>query len=208
MGYAATVGMANTKSFPIVVAVDFSELADRALQAALELSQTHPNAELHVIAVGNEDTGAVLLPGPALRVLPQKEAEAETCKHVDEVVKNFAKAHGPVGVERIAVYVTSGYPAERIVALAGAVDAELIVLGTHGRTGFKRIALGSVAEEVVRRAPCTVHVVRPRDFLEGEKLPAIDPPLHEGEHALRQFEHRRTYHYVTRDYSTRTMPVL
>ncbi len=199
--------MAHLKSFPIVVAVDFSELGDRALHEALALSQTHAEAELHVVTVGNEDTGAVLLPGPELRVLPQQEAEAATCQHVDKIVKNFTKAHGPITVERIAVYVTSGYPAERIVALANSVDADLIVLGTHGRTGFKRIALGSVAEEVVRRAPCTVHVVRPRDFLEGEKVPEIQPPLRPGEQPLRQFEHRPTYHYVRRDYSTHTMPV-
>lgn len=199
--------MAQNKSFPIVVAVDFSEIGDRALQAALELSQTQPNAEVHVVTVGNEDSGAILLPGPSLRVLPQAEAEAVTCKHVDEIVKKFGEQHGPLGIERVAVYVTGGYPAERIVALAVSVDADVIVLGTHGRTGFKRIALGSVAEEVVRRAPCTVHVVRPRDFLAGEKLPDIQPPLRPGEHALRQFEHRPTYHYVTRNYTTSTMPV-
>jgi nucleotide-binding universal stress UspA family protein len=199
--------MSHTKPYPIVVAIDFSELGDRALQEAFSLSKTHPNAELHVLTVGNEDVGTVLLPGPTLRVLPQKEAEAETCKHVDEQVQRFAETNGGLNMDRIAVYVTSGYPAERIVALAVAADAQLIVVGTHGRTGFKRIALGSTAEEVVRRAPCTVVVVRPRDFLDGEKIPDIQPPLRAGEHALRQFEHRPTYHYVTRSYSSRTMPV-
>lgn len=199
--------MTQNKAFPIVVAVDFSELSDRALFAALELSQSHANSELHVVTVGNEDTGAVLLPGPTLRVLPQEEAEAEACKHVDEVVKRFTEQHGALTLERVAVYVTSGYPAERIVALATAVDADIIVLGTHGRTGFKRIALGSVAEEVVRRAPCTVHVVRPRDFFAGEKVPDIQPPLRPGERPLRNFEHRPTYHYVTRNYTGHTMPV-
>jgi nucleotide-binding universal stress UspA family protein len=199
--------MAHIKPFPIVVAVDFSELGDRALHEALRLSKSHDNAQLHVVTVGNEDTGAVLLPGPALRVLPQEEAEAETCKHVDGVVKQYEASNGPLSMERIAVYVTSGYPAERIVALATALDADLIVVGTHGRTGFKRIALGSVAEEVVRRAPCTVYVVRPRDFLGGEKVPDIQPPLRPGEHALRQFEPRPTYHYVTRNQTSTTMPV-
>jgi len=105
------------------------------------------------------------------------------------------------------VYVTTGHPAERIVALATAVDADVIVLGTHGRTGLKRIVLGSVAEEVVRRAPCTVMVIRPHDFLNGEKVPAIQPPLKPGEHALRNFSNRPTYHYVRKNYTSSTMPV-
>jgi hypothetical protein len=58
--------------------------------------------------------------------------------------------------------------------------------------------LGSVAEAVIRHAPCGVFVVRPRDFLDGEKLPPIEPAPKPGEPTLRQFRHRRVYHYVSR----------
>jgi nucleotide-binding universal stress UspA family protein len=52
--------------------------------------------------------------------------------------------------------VTDGEPAAEIVRLAAAVNANLIVMGTHGRTGLGRLLMGSVAEAVLRRAPCEV----------------------------------------------------
>jgi nucleotide-binding universal stress UspA family protein len=193
--------------FPIVAAIDFSELGDRAVLEALRLSREHAHAELHVIAVGTEDGDAVRLPGSTLRVLPPEEANDETREHVGDLVQRYVATSGAPSVEKIAVYVTTGHPAERIVALATSLNADTIVLGTHGRTGLKRIVLGSVAEEVVRRAPCTVVVIRPHDFLDGEKVPAIQPPLKPGEHALRNFANRPTYHYVRKTYTTSTMPV-
>lgn len=198
----------SPRPFPIVAAIDFSELGDRAVLEALRLSRDHAHAELHVIAVGAEEGDAVRLPGTTLRVLPQEEANDETREHVGDLVQRYLATNGAPSIEKIAVYVTTGHPAERIVALATAIDAELIVVGTHGRTGLKRIVLGSVAEEVVRRAPCTVVVIRPSDFLDGEKVPAIQPPLKPGEQALRNFASRPTYHYVRKNYTSSTMPLL
>ena len=55
---------------------------------------------------------------------------------------------------------TMGDPAGEIVRIAGEEGAEMIVLGTHGRTGVTRLLMGSVAEAIVRRAPCPVLVYR------------------------------------------------
>jgi len=55
---------------------------------------------------------------------------------------------------------TMGDPAGEIVRIAGEEGAEMIVLGTHGRSGMSRMLMGSVAEAVVRRAPCPVLVYR------------------------------------------------
>ena len=49
-----------------------------------------------------------------------------------------------------------GDPADEIVRVADEIDADLIVMGTHGRTGLARLLMGSVAEQTVRRAPCPV----------------------------------------------------
>lgn len=54
-----------------------------------------------------------------------------------------------------------GEPAEEIVRLARELPCDLIVMGTHGRTGLDRLLLGSVAEQVVRHAPCPVLTVKP-----------------------------------------------
>ena len=70
-----------------------------------------------------------------------------------------------LGVERVSSQLVSGPPWERIVEVAS--PADLIVMGTHGRTGVSRFLLGSVAEKVVRHAPCSVLVARPH----GEPVP-------------------------------------
>jgi nucleotide-binding universal stress UspA family protein len=54
----------------------------------------------------------------------------------------------------------SGTPADAIVSLAKEVGAELIVMSSHGRTGLSRVVLGSVAEVVVRKAPCPVLILK------------------------------------------------
>ena len=64
---------------------------------------------------------------------------------------------GPVSPR---VKVTVGKPPEEILRVAREEVAELIVMGTHGRTGLRHLLLGSVAEEVMRRAPCPVFTVR------------------------------------------------
>ena len=64
-------------------------------------------------------------------------------------------AHHPVELR-----VVSGRPFERIVETALTADAGLIVMGTHGRTGLERVAVGSVAERVIRLAPCPVLTVK------------------------------------------------
>jgi nucleotide-binding universal stress UspA family protein len=70
-----------------------------------------------------------------------------------------------------------GFPAEDIVRLATEVQADLIVVGTHGRRGLSHLLLGSVAERVIRTAPCPVLTVRraEHEFVEG--LGTADPGL-------------------------------
>jgi nucleotide-binding universal stress UspA family protein len=61
----------------------------------------------------------------------------------------------------VHVHLREGHPAQEILATAeGSSGAPLIALSTHGRTGLKRLLLGSVAEKVIRRAPCPVFVVK------------------------------------------------
>jgi nucleotide-binding universal stress UspA family protein len=60
----------------------------------------------------------------------------------------------------------TGDPATEILRLAGETKCDLIVMGTHGRTGLTRLVLGSVAEEVLRQAPCPVLAVKTPDRAE------------------------------------------
>jgi nucleotide-binding universal stress UspA family protein len=187
----------QAKSYCIVAACDFSPLGDRAVREALRLCSTQGAAALHVITVGSASAVGVVLPGPELRFRMQQEAEELAREHLKQIVDEFITQTPALPLEKIAVYVTVGVPSECIVALATAVDADLIVLGTHGRHGLERIMLGSVAEAVVRHAPCGVFVIRPRDFLAGEN-------------ALLSYRTQPTYHYVHRlsRKSERLMPSL
>lgn len=197
--------------YSIVVGSDFSELGDRALLEGVRLCSLHPNSALHVITVAAESPAGVLLPGDRPQVRGRAEALEIARAHVADLTQRYASAAPwPPGLDKIAVYVVLGAPAERITTLASAIDADLIVIGTHARRGIDRMILGSVAQEVVKRAPCGVFVLRPRDFLGGEKLPQIEPPLQPGEHALLPYRESVTYHYVDRltRGSERIMPAI
>jgi nucleotide-binding universal stress UspA family protein len=189
---------AQTSQYRVVAACDCSPLGDRAVAEALRLCVGHAAAALHVITVGVEGPSGILLPGPEVRLLSNEDAQELTRSHVARIVDTLVAAGSAPALDKVAVYVTTGIPSERIVSLAKAVDADLIVLGTHGRQGLGRMLLGSVAEEVVRRAPCGVFVIRPRDFLDGERLPEVEPALKPGEHALLPFRTVPTFHYVAR----------
>ncbi len=99
---------------------------------------------------------------------------------------------------RSQVQVRDGVPWQEIVAAARETNTDLIILATHGRTGLKHVLLGSVAERVVRHAPCPVLVVRDqeRDFMptlpkaaslskgdesESSKAPGVATPLRQNE---------------------------
>lgn len=182
----------------IIAATDLSELGDRAVLAALRLAQTQPRSELHIIAVAFGEGDGVRLPWEDLdKLFSQNEGEEKMKEHIAELIAPEAKS-GDGPVESINIYLTTGNPAQRVVHLAEKVDADLIVCGTHGRTGIRRMVLGSVAEEIVRRAPCGVMVIRPRDFYRGDKIPAVEPELPKGRPSLRPFHHAPTHHYRDR----------
>jgi nucleotide-binding universal stress UspA family protein len=77
------------------------------------------------------------------------------------LLERARSAASAAGVSDVAVRLMSGDPAGNIVDAAIADRTELIVVSTHGRTGLRRFFVGSVAEHVVRHAPCSVLVTRP-----------------------------------------------
>jgi nucleotide-binding universal stress UspA family protein len=158
--------------------------------------------------VGSDEDGLLRLPGENRQLLTQELADARARDHVAKLLLGSEALVHASSLQQIAVYVAPGSAAERLVALAAAIDADLIVIGTNNRTGLTRLLLGSVAEEVVRTASCGVLVLRPRDFLDGEKLPEVAAPLKPGEHSLKPFAHAPTFHYVQRSQSSSMMPAI
>jgi nucleotide-binding universal stress UspA family protein len=100
-------------------------------------------------------------------------AAEQRCQAADQVMRAWMRrqfmAASRVGV-RVDQVVTTGVPASEILAYAAQAPADLIVMGTHGKSGFEHLLLGSVAEKVLRRAPCPVLTVPPGDVA-ASRLP-------------------------------------
>ena len=138
----------------ILIPFDFSEHAERALSAALDLAEKWHSRLLllHVVPAPSYPPmvmGTYFNPADFEASL---RAEAET--RATEFVIKVGRPGVPVDV-RVVV----GDPFADICRMAEQEQVDLIVMGSHGRTGFGRVLLGSVAERVVRHAPCPVLVV-------------------------------------------------
>ncbi len=148
----------------IAVGVDFSEQSERAAQEALAIAR-HTGAEITLVHVGAvlRDLGPI---APASvrqweRLLQERAAEDKS--RMDELVARLS-GKGP----EVSQLILDEGPAEGVVKAAEQIDADLVIVGTHGHTGFKRFFLGSVAERVVRLAHRNVLVVRDGDGAKAE----------------------------------------
>jgi len=137
----------------ILVPIDFSESSENAAAAAASLS-VRDGATVHLLH-------AYVIPVEAVRLaLPVSHPYVEQfVKESTEQLKALA-AKCCAGAALGPFLVESGDPREVIVHTAAKLNAELIVMGTHGRRGLTRALIGSVAESVVRTAACSVLVVR------------------------------------------------
>jgi universal stress protein A len=142
----------------ILVPVDFSPCSDRAFHMALGLAQKF-DASLHLLHV--VEFSAVMPPGWALEYFPpnfeemQADVVADVNRRMEAYRAQLEAAHVPV-----TTTVLTGHATTRIVEAAGGSDVDLLVMGTHGRSGFSHLLMGSVAERVMRTSPCPVLTVR------------------------------------------------
>lgn len=141
----------------ILCPTDFSAASARAFEPGIALAAWYGATAtvLHVLPEPVFEVSALPYAlSPVLADGSRREAiEADLSSLVAPV--NRAGLHAVVEVR-------DGSPGTEIVRAAQELDADLVVMGTHGRTGFQRWALGSVAETVLRRAPCPVLTVPPR----------------------------------------------
>lgn len=141
----------------ICVPTDFSPPANHALAYGCALAE-HFGAELHVIHV-IEDLGPVLASAEGMDSVTLADimasAERSAQRQLDDTPP--AECGQKVSVVRKLCH---GVPYHEITRYAKANDIDVIVMGTHGRTGLKHFLTGSVAERVVRSGPCPVLTVR------------------------------------------------
>jgi len=140
----------------VLVGIDLSPPSHEILQAAVAIAARTPT-ELHMVHVMPLASGEALGASRADRDLGYasqiEQARAELDRFAMEV---------PDSVRHIAGHLRVGSPDVEIAQLASDIGADMIVVGTHGRKGWDRLLLGSVAESLVRHAPCPVLTWRPK----------------------------------------------
>jgi nucleotide-binding universal stress UspA family protein len=138
----------------ILVPVDFSDSSQVAMSKACDLARDF-DAEVHLLHVV-EFVSAVHHPMTQLGPLHQQVLFQLKAAATEELQKLPPTEFGP---KRVVRAVRTGHPTSEIAAYAREKGMDLIVMGTHGRTGVSHFMLGSVAERVVRVAHCPVLVV-------------------------------------------------
>ena len=140
----------------ILCPVDFSEFSVRAYRHALSVTQ-HYRAKLvalHIVELWRYPSLSFVPPGPAYDETCQAFCEKGN-QELQELVRSNTLTNGPLP----ELVVEQGNAADSILTFATKRAADVIVMGTHGRRGYDRMVLGSVAERVMRNAPCPVLVV-------------------------------------------------
>jgi nucleotide-binding universal stress UspA family protein len=204
------------RPYTIVVGIDYSEASPRVLSEVFALAAQRQGSEPHIIHVaapsGNLTDGfaAVNLEQAA----KQLEAYVQT-----EVTKYAEQNAGNIGFDRVCAHQRVGAAADEIAQLATDLEADLVMVGSHSRRGIERLLLGSVAERVVRIAPCPVLVVRPKEASNVPKIEPVCPQCLETRKSTEGKEvwcarHRErharahTYHYVHRNVKQSNLPMI
>ena len=171
--------------YTVVVGIDYSEVSQLAFREALQIASGRVGSEVHVIYVETAprrfpDRGTDELsdsaPAEGVSESDLEDALQRLHRLVVREVTEFEEsrlAQGAAPIARVVSHVRSGGPSREIAQLAADLEADLLVVGTHGRTGIARFLVGSVAHALVTLAPCPVLVVRPR---QASVVPAIEPP--------------------------------
>ncbi|HEU4384306.1 MAG TPA: universal stress protein [Anaeromyxobacteraceae bacterium] len=134
--------------------IDFSETSRVALEEAAELSRRYEGelALLHVFEPPAATADLMVSPPDVLD---------QTAKELERKLDLWRSEAERRGARVVRTLVVTGAAATEVVRFARDGGYDLVVMGTHGRRGLRHLVLGSVAERVVREAPCAVLVVRP-----------------------------------------------
>jgi nucleotide-binding universal stress UspA family protein len=135
----------------VLVPTDFSDASDAALRYGIALARAF-HAKLHLLHIPEHPRAMAAAEYPIGLVAALRNADHERLGQL--LTEQEYRELLPERAMRI------GTPCDEIVGYAGEHDIDLIVMGTHGRRGIARVLMGSVAEHVVRTAPCPVLTVR------------------------------------------------
>lgn len=159
------------RPYTIVVGVTFDATGALALREALRVAGLHPSAVVHAVHVTPAEKG--LRKTRAVGRLSESLARDGDAlyRFVFELVE-----HEPaLADERLRLHTLVGKPTEALVQHTVDAQADLLIVGTRGRTGVAALVLGSTAQDLVCRSRCPVLVARPRDYAGCERSPEVEP---------------------------------
>jgi nucleotide-binding universal stress UspA family protein len=171
----------------VVVAYDFSGTADVALERAVDIACRAPAHVLHFIVAIDPRRGFNHEPHGAIDLEYTEKIQARLLDRLQVAFGRRSPATAPV----YFVHARIGHPIDEILGLADDVGADMIIIGSHGRTGIRRLFLGSTSEAVVRRAQCPVIVARPKGYAHIDLDKIIEVPREPGH------RHRRGPHVAS-----------
>lgn len=154
-------------TYRIVVGVDFTETGDNALDEAIYQAARMGDDELHAVFVIARDGKRDLASMSDALISARDRLRQRVIARCEEV--------GIDGEQKVVFHVRIGDPAEQIHQVAIDVDADLVVVGTHGRRGLEKVLLGSVAEALVRTARVPVLVARPNELADLPRSATPEP---------------------------------
>lgn len=149
--------MPNAEWKRICCPIDFSDASRAAMEVAADLAR---RGGANLVLLHAYPIPGYTFPDGSVVASPRmmQELADQARKHLEEWRLEAEKL---VGAPRVRCETAIGEPAAEILSFARSSGADLLVLGTHGRTGLEHALMGSIAERVVRRAHCPVLTVRP-----------------------------------------------
>jgi len=169
--------------YTLVVGLDYSELSRLVLKEAVFLASSQEHTHIHLLhaaPIASAAAGLLSTADPSMASgagIPALGLEMSNHMqgYVEQVLGELAQNTRITGI-KWTTHLRHSEPARALAQLASDTEADLILVGSHGRTGLARFLLGSVAEGVVRLAPCPVLVVRPRGAQSAVEDVKIEPP--------------------------------
>ena len=134
----------------ILIAIDDGPASEKIATQGFELGQ-QLNAEIALISVADTEfliTTSDVTPGQMAHIIKNEHIEKQK-KLIDKLFKNM----------QVSNFVETGIPHEMILKVADEWEADMIVMGTHGRTGLKHLLMGSVAEKVIRHSTKPLYII-------------------------------------------------
>jgi nucleotide-binding universal stress UspA family protein len=171
----------EANAFVVLVAVELDATGIAAWQEGIWYANLRPDIQLHVCHVCPRVDGA--------------EAQSALLDQQERRLREFLQPGldaNPQISERVHRHLGLADPAAEVLQLATDLEADLVIVGSHGRRGLGKVLEPSVAERIVREAHCTVFVVKPKDYEGLEKSAAVEP---EGEGDVRR---TASTHYAIR----------